>query len=590
MTVATLTLGKLLSNDSHSTPLTLTDAGSAEYSSADQLHLYLRTKTLTPYVHIVGSQHVHNLCPFQLDEGRLGWVILATADYVESDICAACKDELAKRGANDVRVLTVTPTLLLTVSEGGITGRDANAIPENEMTAYRASFQELVEWAFVNKASDIHLNVRAKATESQINFTIGGKYVSPPRWKMPTARLYELLSVAWQWGNSGKGATFSKVSAQQCQLEMIVNGRSVTARWASIAAMQGPAVTLRILDSFQSVTQMSLEQMGYLPSHIAMLERAMRAAGGATVIAGEMGSGKTTLFGKLLELLALFRKVMTIEEPVEYFIPNALQISIRRSLTENDSKEYTAARRTIRRAAPNDVGLGEIRDIETGDAMQDLANSGTSLYTTLHAQSAWQSPERLYSKSIGVPSSLLASPGLLKLLVYQALVPRLCPDCAIPLSSLAETGGVDETGRQRDAAYWRAYIARIQRIYDNIDTSTIKVRCQEGCASCQNKEIPDLNGYDGREVIAEMIEPSLDHKVLRCIMNQDMIGLQEHLESLPKTAINDPDMTNKTIIDCAMYKALKGTLDPRDIESKTKAFEIVERHQQVIKARRENHQ
>jgi hypothetical protein len=49
-------------------------------------------------------------------------------------------------------------------------------------------------------------------------------------------------------------------------------------------------------------------------------------------------------------------------------------------------------------------------------------------------------------------------------------------------------------------------------------------------------------------------------------------------------------MTNKTIIDCAMYKALKGTLDPRDIESKTKAFEIVERHQQVIKARRENHQ
>jgi hypothetical protein len=59
---------------------------------------------------------------------------------------------------------------------------------------------------------------------------------------------------------------------------------------------------------------------------------------------------------------------------------------------------------------------------------------------------------------------------------------------------------------------------------------------------------------------------------------------------LPKTAIDDPDMTNKTIIDCAMYKALEGKLDPRDIESKTKAFEIVERHQQVIKARRENHQ
>ncbi|MCO8166176.1 Flp pilus assembly complex ATPase component TadA [Pseudomonas sp. 21LCFQ02] len=583
--MATLTLGHILSKESRTKPVAVT-TGQDEYSTALQLHTALGTKNLTPFAHIVGSQHTPNLCPFQLDEGRLGWVILATADYVESDICSACRGELARRGANDVRVLTVTPTLLLNVSEGGISGLDVNAIPEKEMTAYRASFQELVEWALINKASDIHLNVSTKATQSQIQFTIGGKYVAPPRWKMPTARLSALLSVVWQWGNSGKGAVFSKASAQQCQLELVCFGRPVTARWASITAMQGPAVTLRILDSSQSVTQMSLEQMGYLPSQIAMLERAMRAAGGATVIAGEMGSGKSTLFGKLLELLGRFRKVMAVEEPVEYLIPNVLQISISNSLTEDDSKEYTAARRTIRRSAPNDVGLGEIRDLQTGDAMQDLANSGTSLYTTIHAQSAWQTPERLYSKSIGVPSSLLASPGLLKLLVYQALVPRLCPDCAIPLSSLAETGGVDETGKHRDAQHWQAYIERIIRIYEGIDTRTINVRCQEGCASCQNKEIPDLNGYNGREVIAEMIEPSLDHQVLRCIMNQDTIGLQEHLESLPRTAINDADMTNKTILECAMYKALQGKVDPRDIEARTSSFEVVERLQQAVKARR----
>lgn len=584
MTMATLTLGHILSKESRSKPVAVT-TDQDEYSTALQLHTALGTKNLTPFAHIVGRQHAPNLCPFQLQGGR--WVILATRHFVESDICAACKAELRKRGAAaDVQVLIVTPTLLLTISEEGASGRDADSIPENEMTAYRAAFQELIEWALSNNASDVHLNLSDKETESQISFHIDGLYVSPPRWKMPSARMYELLSVAWQWGSGGKGPTFSKNTVQQCMLELVINNRPVTARWAGLPPDAGPSVTLRILDTQRSVAGQSLEDMNYLPSHIEVLERAMRAEGGAILLAGVVGSGKTTLLAILLSLLPHTRKIITIEDPVEYRIPNALQITIRRTLTEDDSKAYTAILRTIRRSAPNDVMLGEIRDIQTGDAMQDLTNSGTNLYASVHAQSHWQIPERLYSKSIGIPNDLLASPGVLKLLVYQALLPRLCEHCSLPLHTLTQSGGVDAIGTQRDAAYWGHYITRLQRIYPEIHTDVIRIRNLKGCSRCHNREVPELNGYRGREVVMELLEPNLDRQVLRCIMNKDMIALQEHLESLPRKPIDDPDMTNKTIQECAMYKALLGKVDPRDIEVRTSSFEIVERLQQAVKARR----
>lgn len=588
MSVSSLTLGNLLSKESRVKPREIgTINGPDELSNLLQLHTSLGTTLLQPFAHIVGPQHASNLCPIQLKGGR--WVILATRQFVESDICEACKAELRKRGAAaEVPILMVTSTLLMMISEEGASGREAESIPENEMTAYRAAFQELIEWALSNKASDVHLNLSNKETESQISFHIDGLYVSPPRWRMPTARLYELLCVAWQWGSGGKGPTFSRTTVQQCLLEMVVNNRQVTARWASLAPDAGPSVTLRILDTHQSVADKSLEEMGYLGSHVETFDRAMRAEGGGIFLAGVVGSGKTTLLAKLLSLLPATRKIITMEDPVEYRIRNALQITIRRTLTEDDSKAYTAILRTIRRSAPNDVMLGEIRDTQTGDAMQDLATSGTNLYSTVHAQSPWQIPERLYSKSIGVPHDLLASPGVLKLLVYQALLPRLCEHCAQPLHSLTESdGGIDAIGMQRDAGYWERYIARIERIYEGIDTQTIKVRNLAGCSQCRNREVPELNGYRGREVVLEMLEPTLDRQILRCVMNKDMIGLQEHLESLPREAIDHPDMTNKTILECAMFKALEGKVDPRDIEIRTSSFEVVERLQKAIKARRE---
>src|SRR3546814_826338 len=97
---------------------------------------------------------------------------------------------------------------------------------------------------------------------------------------------------------------------------------------------------------------------------------------------------------------------------------------------------YTAKLMTLKRSAMTDVLLGEIRDRETGRAFMDLAGSGINLYTTVHAPCAALVGERLASDFIGVSRDFLATPGILKLIVHQALLPKLCAHCALPASSL----------------------------------------------------------------------------------------------------------------------------------------------------------
>src|SRR3546814_14014120 len=95
------------------------------------------------------------------------------------------------------------------------------------------------------------------------------------------------------------------------------------------------------------------------------------------------------------------RKVVTIEDPVEYLIPAAIQNTVVRNLDVAAHDNYAAKLRALKRSAMTDVLLGEIRDIETGKAFMDLAGSGVNVYTTVHAPSATLLTQRLASLYIG---------------------------------------------------------------------------------------------------------------------------------------------------------------------------------------------
>ena len=538
-------------------------------SKADLQKMAGRVVKLRP--DIVGPGLASRLCPAALDDGRL--VVLVTPEFVNSDLVKTLQKKCNDETGSMPTTHQITPTFLLQMREGVInSGRQGNS---EGTTVYKAAFQEILAWGIRNNASDVHMNLNNREPTSQICFSIDGKYVAPARWTIPTDRMREILNVAWMDSTGGASPVFNGDIEQQCRVEAVVDNARIMGRWASMATDRGPSVCLRLLKTEKSIVTQGLDSQGFLPSQIAMMDRAQLSEGGTILMSGVVGSGKSTTIARLLSTLPHTRKIITLEDPVEYRIANALQNTISRSLDNNEEDMFSAKLKTIKRSAPHDLLIGEIRDQVTGQAFMDLSGSGTNVYSTVHAKSAFQIPERLASSAIGVPTSFLASPGILNLLVFQALIPVLCPHCSLPMESLTLEAGEDVRGIPQTREYWKQYTDRIARVY-KIDPLVMKVRNAAGCSHCLHKDIPDLNGYRGRTVVAEMIEPNADRDVLRCVMTGDTLKLQEHLENLERTNIDDSDMTNKSIMECALYKAVIGTFDPRDIEIRTRSFETDE--------------
>ncbi len=199
-----------------------------------------------------------------------------------------------------------------------------------------------------------------------------------------------------------------------------------------------------------------------------------------------------------------------------------------------------------------DVLLGEIRDLETGRAFVDLASSGVSVYSTTHAASALLAGERLASASVGVPRDFLATPGVLKMLVYQVLLPTLCRECALPATKIKTLPA--------------AMLDLIQHLFEG-SISALKFRNPNGCPNCINRHLPELSGYSGRTVAAHCLEPALTNGYYQALRSANYDTLQ----------ISQEDGA----FAVAMQKVFQGLVDPRDIETRFHAFETERRLRQI---------
>src|SRR5690606_5276446 len=140
------------------------------------------------------------------------------------------------------------------------------------------------------------------------------------------------------------------------------------------------------------------------------------------------------------------------------------------------------------------------------------------VYTTTHAASAALVGDRLASDFIGVPRDFLATPGMLKLLVHQALLPLLCSGCSWsldePMQRLAPPAG---------SSSWCSWLDILQSLYET-DPAGLRFRNPAGCALCCQFGTLDLQGNRGRTVVAEHIEPALDHELLQCIRRGESLS------------------------------------------------------------------
>lgn len=510
----------------------------------------------------------NRFCPMQLEDGSVA--IATVEDYHDSEQVDELERMVLRRQyrlAQPSRLI-VPATLLLALVRGQVAGTRVGNPRHGSADVRRSSmvdaFHDMVAWGVEHDASDMHLNVRTMSEESEVRFTVGGQYVAPARFaRMPTVTMMEILSVAWMDIQGGNGAVFDPAIEQQGRLRLQVRGRPVMLRWASLSADGGVSVCLRILLLDRRVCT-SFHDLGYLPSQIDMMDRARCSEGGAIVLAGVVGSGKSTTIAAMMSMIPETRKVVTLEDPVEYLIPGALQNTVTRTLDGERRDSFDAKLRTTKRSAMNDLLVGEIRDRETGRAFMDVAGSGTSLYTTVHAGAAMLIPDRLASDFIGVSRDFLATPGILKLLVYQALLPLLCQHCAL---DAPEEGSPGRTA-------WQRCRERIASLYD-VDVSGLRVRNPHGCAVCSSHHLPELNGFAGRTVVAEMIEPGVDDDFLLCVRRGDNIEQRRRLARQRRAAYDNPDMSGKTAMECAVYKALNGLVDPRDIEARFQSFDTV---------------
>src|SRR5690606_5480180 len=255
-----------------------------------------------------------------------------------------------------------------------------------------------------------------------------------------------------------------------------------------------------------------------------MLEGSLRSGGGVVVFAGTVGSGKSTTLASLIARLPSDRKVITIEDPVEYAIAGAIQNSISRRLDSDAHAAFATKLRALKRSAMTDVLLGEIRDRETGLAFMALVGSGVNVYTTVHAPSVAFIPERLASDFIGVSREFLTMPGTLKLLVWQALLPRLC-NCATPWHSI-------DAGTHAQHKWYVHFHALASGSLD-----ALRLRNPRGCEHCRQQGIPELYGYDGRTVVAEMLEPQLHPDFLRWVHERGRDVAPNRLPSAMSAAI-----------------------------------------------------
>jgi type IV pilus assembly protein PilB len=222
---------------------------------------------------------------------------------------------------------------------------------------------------------------------------------------------------------------------QDGRISVAMEDHRVDLRVTTLPTQRGEGATIRILD--ESNAHRTLDDLGMDGSARGGFESAFRRAYGAVLVTGPTGSGKsTTLYAALQELNQIEKKIITIEDPVEYRIDGINQINVNRKA----GLDFATGLRSILRADPDIVMVGEIRDAETARIAIEAALTGHMMLSTLHTNDAPGAIARL--NEMGIETFLTASS--LDCVVAQRLARKLCPHCkrriVIPAAALAEAG------------------------------------------------------------------------------------------------------------------------------------------------------
>ncbi|WP_082113622.1 GspE/PulE family protein [Chromobacterium vaccinii] len=430
-------------------------------------------------------------------------------------------------------------------------GGDAGQRNGDAKTGGYRNFDMVIEKAIDLRATDIHFEFR-EGTQVLVRYRIHGKLRdSDPKDRLlrDFNAMMDAVSTAYNSradSSSRSHNHFDENKHQSCSINLSVHGRNYQLRFQSVKENRGVDVILRILLN-EAVEKdiLTLLELGYSADQVEVLEDAVYRSPGLTIIAGETGSGKTTTLRTLMTYeRSSGKKFFSIEDPVEYIQPHVTQIPIQRKAEDarKDGSEtaFGAAAKVLLRGDPDKVMSGEIRDAETGSFAKAMTQTGHQVLSTVHASSGFGVIPRLSDEEIGIPIHALAAPDFLTALVYQKLVPVLCPAC-----SLMATDVLDDE-----------YLMVIASL--GIDIGEVRVE-GAGCPQCRHL------GTSGQTVVAEVCE--VTEEMLPMIRDGRFWEAERYWRSKSNGKLYDGVMLGKTAMEHAIYKMSRGLLDPRDVES-----------------------
>lgn len=370
------------------------------------------------------------------------------------------------------------------------------------------------------RASDIHIEPFEE--KIRIRYRIDGELIerdSPPKRLHPAivSRIKVMSNIDIS----------EKRKPQDGRLKTRVGGKDYDMRISLLPTGHGQAIVMRILD--RENIKIGIRNLGFSEENYRTFQNIIRRPNGIFLVTGPTGSGKTTtLYSALGELNRPDRKIITAEDPVEYYLPGINQVEVKHHIGLN----FARIIRAMLRQAPNVILVGEIRDTETAEMAIQASLTGHLVFSTLHTNDAPGSITRLID--MGVQPFLVASSVMA--IMAQRLVRVNCQKCAAPYKP--DQTEIEFLGITSEQA------------------STAKFIRGKGCANCQH------TGYRGRRGVYELMTMST---VIR-----DMTFRGAPTQEIRRQARM---MGMKTLVEDALEKALKGLTTLQEVAALSRGME-----------------
>jgi general secretion pathway protein E/type IV pilus assembly protein PilB len=372
--------------------------------------------------------------------------------------------------------------------------------------------QTVITEALNRRASDIHMEPLEK--RFRIRFRIDGvlhEIENPPKRLQPTLlsriKLMANVSIA------------EKRIPQDGRIGIDVGDKSIDLRVSVLPTAFGESIVMRILD--KEALNLGLPQLGFFSDDQANFERVISLPDGVFLVTGPTGSGKsTTLYSALNYINHPDRKIITVEDPIEYEMSGINQVGVKRDV----GMTFSAALRSMLRQAPNIIMVGEIRDKETAEIAINASLTGHMVFSTLHTNDAPSAVSRLVD--IGIKPFLVSAS--IRSVLAQRLVRKICPKCkenSTPDERLLNSLGI-----------------RPEQI------SNATFMAGKGCEECNN------TGFRGRIGVFEMfnINEEIEHMIYEEV---SLVALRKRSRELGM----------RTMREDGIRKVLAGVTTPEEV-------------------------